>query len=96
MPPSGPAATHAFFSVASTWHEAELEPQPDPAEKASELRLLDQMLAKLSPKKRMVLVLFEIEGLGVNEIASVMDVLPTRSGPGCATPGRNSSGRRGG
>ena len=55
------------------WHETEPEPQPDPAEKASELRLLDRLLDKLSPKKRMVLVLFEIEGLGVNEIADVME-----------------------
>jgi RNA polymerase sigma-70 factor (ECF subfamily) len=60
------------------WQEAEPEPepQPDPAEKASELRLLDRLLAKLSPKKRMVLVLFEIEGLGVNEIAQVMGCPP--------------------
>jgi RNA polymerase sigma-70 factor (ECF subfamily) len=54
------------------WHEGEPELPPDPAEKASELRLLDMLLAKLSPKKRMVIVLFEIEGLGVNEIANVM------------------------
>jgi RNA polymerase sigma-70 factor (ECF subfamily) len=58
------------------WHEPEPEPQPDPAEKASELRLLDRLLDKLSPKKRMVLVLFEIEGLGVNEIASIMGCPP--------------------
>jgi RNA polymerase sigma-70 factor (ECF subfamily) len=58
------------------WHEPEPEPQPDPAEKASELRLLDRLLDKLSPKKRMVLVLFEIEGLGVNEIASLMGCPP--------------------
>ena len=61
----------SFLSILP-WHETELEPQPDPAEKASELRLLDRLLDKLSPKKRMVLVLFEIEGLGVNEIANVM------------------------
>jgi len=61
----------SFLSILP-WHEPEPEPQPDPAEKASELRLLDRLLDKLSPKKRMVLVLFEIEGLGVNEIASVM------------------------
>jgi RNA polymerase sigma-70 factor (ECF subfamily) len=61
----------SFLSILP-WHETEPEPQPDPAEKASELRLLDRLLDKLSPKKRMVLVLFEIEGLGVNEIASVM------------------------
>jgi RNA polymerase sigma-70 factor (ECF subfamily) len=61
----------SFLSILP-WHETESEPQPDPAEKASELRLLDRLLDKLSPKKRMVLVLFEIEGLGVNEIANVM------------------------
>jgi RNA polymerase sigma-70 factor (ECF subfamily) len=61
----------SFLSILP-WHETEPEPQPDPAEKASELRLLDRLLDKLSPKKRMVLVLFEIEGLGVNEIANVM------------------------
>jgi len=60
----------SFLSILP-WHETEPEPQPDPAEKASELRLLDRLLDKLSPKKRMVLVLFEIEGLGVNEIANV-------------------------
>ena len=65
----------SFLSILP-WHEAEPEPQPDPAEKASELRLLDRLLAKLSPKKRMVLVLFEIEGLGVNEIANVMGCPP--------------------
>jgi len=58
------------------WHEAEPEPQDDPAEKASDLRLLDRLLDKLSPKKQMVLVLFEIEGLGVNEIAIVMGCPP--------------------
>jgi RNA polymerase sigma-70 factor (ECF subfamily) len=61
----------SFLSILP-WHETEPQPQPDPAEKASELRLLDRLLDKLSPKKRMVLVLFEIEGLGVNEIANVM------------------------
>ena len=61
----------SFLSILP-WHETEPEPQPDQAEKASELRLLDRLLDKLSPKKRMVLVLFEIEGLGVNEIANVM------------------------
>jgi len=58
------------------WHEPEPVHQADPAEKASDLRLLDRLLNKLSPKKRMVLVLFEIEGLGVNEIASLMECPP--------------------
>jgi RNA polymerase sigma-70 factor (ECF subfamily) len=33
---------------------------------------VDRLLAKLSPKKRMVFVLFEIEGLPVDEIARVV------------------------
>jgi RNA polymerase sigma-70 factor (ECF subfamily) len=65
----------SFLSILP-WHEPEPELAPDPAEKASELRLLDRLLDKLSPKKRMVLVLFEIEGLGVNEIAVVMGCPP--------------------
>jgi RNA polymerase sigma-70 factor, ECF subfamily len=47
-------------------------PPPDPSERASRLRLLDRMLAKLNPKKRMVFVLFEIEGLPIEEIARVV------------------------
>jgi RNA polymerase sigma-70 factor, ECF subfamily len=65
----------SFLSILP-WHEPEPVPQPDAAEKASDLRLLDRLLDKLSPKKRMVLVLFEIEGLGVNEIASLMGCPP--------------------
>lgn len=48
-------------------------PSPDPAERAARLLLIDRLLARLSPKKRTVLVLFEIEGLPVNEIAKVVD-----------------------
>jgi RNA polymerase sigma-70 factor (ECF subfamily) len=48
-------------------------PSPDPAERAARLLMIDKLLARLSPKKRMVLVLFEIEGLPVNEIAKVVD-----------------------
>jgi len=52
------------------------EPPPPPATDASErtarLHLLDGLLEKLHPKKRMVLVLFEIEGLPVEEIAKVV------------------------
>lgn len=65
----------SFMSILP-WHEPEPAPQPDAAEKASDLRLLDRLLDKLSPKKRAVLVLFEIEGLGVNEIASIMGCPP--------------------
>jgi RNA polymerase sigma-70 factor (ECF subfamily) len=47
-------------------------PAPDPSERASQLHLLDRMLNKLNPKKRTVFVLFEIEGLRVDEIARVV------------------------
>lgn len=52
--------------------EPEPEREPDPVERTSDLRLLERMLSKLSPKKRAVLVLFEIEGLHVDEIAKVV------------------------
>lgn len=47
-------------------------PVPDPSERASQLHLLDRLLRKLQPKKRVVFVLFEIEGLPVEEIARVV------------------------
>jgi RNA polymerase sigma-70 factor, ECF subfamily len=46
---------------------------PDPAERAAEIHFVDRLLGKLSPKKRAVLVLFEIEGLPVDEIARIVD-----------------------
>jgi RNA polymerase sigma-70 factor (ECF subfamily) len=52
--------------------EPEPERGPDPVERSSDLKLLEHMLSKLSPKKRTVLVLFEIEGLHVDEIAKVV------------------------
>src|SRR6185369_17985318 len=52
------------------------EPPPAPSTDASErtarLHLLDDLLQKLHPKKRMVLVLFEIEGVPVEEIATIV------------------------
>ena len=45
---------------------------PDPSERASHLHMLDRMLTRLNPKKRTVFVLFEIEGLKVDEIARVV------------------------
>jgi len=45
---------------------------PDPSERASHLHMLDRMLNRLNPKKRTVFVLFEIEGLKVDEIARVV------------------------
>ena len=37
-------------------------PAPDASERSERLRMLDELVAKLSPKKKLVLVLFEIEG----------------------------------
>jgi RNA polymerase sigma-70 factor (ECF subfamily) len=48
-------------------------PPPDPAERAAEIHFVDRLLGRLSPKKRAVLVLFEIEGLPVDEIARIVD-----------------------
>jgi RNA polymerase sigma-70 factor, ECF subfamily len=53
--------------------EALPAPAPDPSECAAQLHLIDRLLSKLSPKKRTVFVLFEIEGLRVDEIAKVVD-----------------------
>ena len=44
----------------------------DPAERSTQVATLDRMLAKLPPKKRTVLVLFEIEGLSAKEISDVV------------------------
>ncbi len=44
----------------------------DPSERSTHLATLDRMLAKLPPKKRTVLVLFEIEGLSAKEISDVV------------------------
>jgi RNA polymerase sigma-70 factor (ECF subfamily) len=52
--------------------ESHSEPASDPAERVSDLRLLDRMLRKLSAKKRTVFVLFEIEGMPVPQIARVL------------------------
>jgi RNA polymerase sigma-70 factor (ECF subfamily) len=52
------------------------EPTPspaDPSEKASRTLMLDRMLDCLHPKKRLVLVLFELEGVPVEEIARIAD-----------------------
>lgn len=44
----------------------------DPSERSTHLAMLDRLLAKLPPKKRTVLVLFEIEGLSAKEISDVV------------------------
>ncbi|HEY4188563.1 MAG TPA: sigma-70 family RNA polymerase sigma factor [Polyangia bacterium] len=52
------------------------EPAPalsDPTEQAARTLLLDRMLDRLNPKKRLVLVLFELEGVPVEEIARIAE-----------------------
>jgi RNA polymerase sigma-70 factor (ECF subfamily) len=44
----------------------------DPSERSTHVATLDRMSAKLPPKKRTVLVLFEIEGLSAKEISDVV------------------------
>ncbi len=46
-------------------------PMPDPSERSERLQLLDELVSKLSPKKRLVLVLFEIEGVPIEEVAKI-------------------------
>ena len=46
-------------------------PAADPSERSERLQLLDEMVGKLSPKKRLVLVLFEIEGVPIEEVAKI-------------------------
>jgi RNA polymerase sigma-70 factor (ECF subfamily) len=60
-----------FLSVLALREPAPPGP-PDPSERASHLHMLDRMLTRLNPKKRTVFVLFEIEGLKVDEIARVV------------------------
>ena len=48
-------------------------PSPDPSEKSERLRVLDDLVSKLSPKKKLVLVLFEIEGLPIEEVAKIAE-----------------------
>lgn len=49
-----------------------VEPLPDPSERAAHILFLERLLARLAPKKRAVLVLFEIEGVPVEEIATIV------------------------
>ena len=48
-------------------------PSPDASERTERLRMLDELIAKLSPKKKRVLVLFEIEGLPIEEVAQIAE-----------------------
>jgi RNA polymerase sigma-70 factor (ECF subfamily) len=48
------------------------EPEIDPSERSTQLATLDRLLARLAPKKRAVLVLFEVEGLSAKEISDVV------------------------
>lgn len=47
-------------------------PLVDPSEQADRLRLFQKMLDRLSPKKRLVFVLFEVENLPIEEIAEIV------------------------
>jgi RNA polymerase sigma-70 factor, ECF subfamily len=62
-----------MHSLLSTLLLREPPPPPDPdfSERSARLATLDAMLQRLSPKKRLVLVLFEIEELPVDEIARI-------------------------
>jgi RNA polymerase sigma-70 factor (ECF subfamily) len=51
--------------------EPQPPPMPDPSERTARVHMLDDLLRRLHPKKRLVLVLFEIEGLPIEEIAKV-------------------------
>jgi RNA polymerase sigma-70 factor (ECF subfamily) len=48
------------------------QPEIDPSERSTQLATLDRLLARLAPKKRTVLVLFEVEGLSAKEISDVV------------------------
>jgi RNA polymerase sigma-70 factor (ECF subfamily) len=46
-------------------------PIPDQSVRSERLQILDELVSKLSPKKRLVLVLFEIEGVPIEEVAKI-------------------------
>lgn len=48
-------------------------PPPDASEETARNLILDRMLDRLNPKKRLVLVLFELEGVPVEEIARIAE-----------------------
>ena len=48
-------------------------PPTDPSEETTRTLMLDRMLDRLHPKKRLVLVLYELEGVPVEEIARIAD-----------------------
>jgi len=60
------------FLSAVALREPPPPPIPDASERACHLHLLDRMLGQLAPKKRTVFVMFEIEGMAVDEIARVV------------------------
>lgn len=45
---------------------------PDPSEETARALVLERMLERLNPKKRAVLVLFELEGVPVDEISRIV------------------------
>jgi len=60
-------------ALTNTLSSEPLPAPPDPTERAARSLLLDRMLDKLNPKKRLVLVLFELEGVPVEEIARIAE-----------------------
>ena len=47
-------------------------PAPDQSERTARLQILDTLLQRVDPKKRLVLILFELEGLSIEEVARVV------------------------
>ncbi|HXI56180.1 MAG TPA: sigma-70 family RNA polymerase sigma factor [Polyangia bacterium] len=47
-------------------------PPPDLTERTARLEVLDGLLQKVDPKKRQVLILFELEGLPIEEVARIV------------------------
>jgi len=60
-------------ALAETLHLEGAAAAADPREQTTRTLLLDRMLDKLHPKKRLVLVLFELEGVPVEEIARIAE-----------------------
>jgi RNA polymerase sigma-70 factor (ECF subfamily) len=47
-------------------------PTSDQSERTERLQILDTLLERVDPKKRLVLILFELEGLPIEEVARVV------------------------
>jgi DNA-directed RNA polymerase specialized sigma24 family protein len=49
----------------------ELPPPPDTSERSERHQLVDEPVSRLSPKKRLVLVPFEIKGAPIEEVVKI-------------------------